>query len=396
MDGRLLKIVGAVFLSFLLLGFLASLWFAKAPNPVNSRALLVMASREIGTAWISGRHPRQEKVVCPQLFTDWPRPPEMLKCNALFLKCLFENRPLKFEGGQVKVQFEQSGLPYKIVSKAHSQSVVPGYALEAWLESGSIRQRIWLEDHCSGVYLPQRIYGYGKSGKTAKFPMGFLWDNFGQHWFIDRRQVTHREVLEWREQTGISLKEPLSEDLKDHYRPVGGLYPQEMRDYCHFRGKQLATAALLDAAFFLPSDLNDSLARPTLRGPYPWTQKRTLKTPSPGLQSCSRIPARDCGEYVSTLREFSASPTWQGSFQALGGLPERVDNFLYPRRNLNLSSHYFSLDSKVHAIAERGHWSGRGFGRSFFSLGTWELPHEVDRLGVGFRCAKQRWGSEKF
>ena len=320
----------------------------------------------------------------------------MLKCNALFLKCLFENRPLEFEGGEVAFKFEQGKLPYKIISKAHAQSVVPGYALEVWLESEESRQRIWLEDHCSGAYLPQRIYGHGKSGKATKSPMRFLWDNFGQHWFIDRRQVTHREVLEWREQTGIRLKEPLSEDLKDHYRPVGSLHPQEMRDYCHFRGKQLASAALLDAAFFLPADLDDPMLRPTLRAPYPWTQKRTFENPVPSLQNCLKIPARDCEDHISASRAFTASPTWSGVFQALGGLPERVDNFLYPRRNLNLSSHYFPLNSKVHAIAERGHWSGRGFGRSFFSLGTWELPSEVEFLKVGFRCVKQRWGSEDF
>ncbi len=384
---KLLKGSAAVFLLVLLCAW--GLWrgtghFAPASMGPEVSKLLIMAAEEVGAAWNSGRHPRQKTAVCPRFFAHWPLPPTVLKCNALFLKCLFEDRPLEFEGGRVAVHFEHGHLPYKIVSKAYSDSVAPGYALEIWLEAKGQRQRIWAEDTCSAVYLPQRLYGYGKNGHR--------WDNFGQHWFVDRHLATHREVGEWHQQTGKKLREPLSRDLRDHYKPVGSLYPDEMRDYCHFRGKQLASAPWLDAAFFLPADLDDPLSSPALRGPYPWTRWRTLVT----VSDCLKIPARECRDKIGVEQRFSASPTWTGAFQALGGLPERVDNPLYPRHNLNLSSFYFSSASKVHAIAERGHWSGRGFQRSAFSLGTWELPEEVKHLRVGFRCMKQRYGSEKF
>ncbi len=395
---------------FILLSLCALTFLSKSGKKAKQKALerkrreaIVLAAKELSRAWVNGRHERDQSLSCPQFFFEWPLPPEALKCNPLFLKCLFEKKPLNLaDGRKVSFLFEQASLPYKIVSKSLSRSLRPGYALEVWIEADGERQRVWLEDTCSSIYLPQRVYGYGKRNKKKE---DFLWDNFDYHWFIDRRQVTHREVLEWLEQTGKRLKEKVSTQLKNHYRPVGSLYPEEMRAYCQFRGKQLAQAHLLDAAFFLPGDIANPLPKIVFRGPYPWRRSRSgsflaqLKSEKEKkieIEHCLKIPGRECQNRLKPFEEFSSSSTWSGVFQALGGLPEFVLNPLHPRRNVNISGYYFPLISSAHEIGQRVYWDGLGFHRSRFSMRTFALPRDVNRVQVGFRCMKKRKGIEKF
>ena len=361
----------------------------------KSQILFRKAAEELGRAWRGGRYGEGKHLECSSFFSPWPQPVEILKCNPLFLKCVFENKPYRGERGErVFFRFKQGPLPYKIISRFLSKDLRPDYALEVWMEIKGAKlqtQRVWLEDICSSRYLPQRVYGYGKKTKRKDF----LWDNFGQHWFIDRRQVTHREIHEWVEQTGRKLREKLSSRLEDHYRSVGSLYPEEMQAYCEFRGKQVAQAHLLDGAFFFPRP-------PSSRGPYPWGKMNfqnflsQLEKGGANLKYCQKIPSRECQNELKSFEGFSSSPTWMGVFQALGGLPEFVKNPLFPRRNINISSFYFPLESPVHEIGNRVHWDGMGFQRFHFSLRTFSLPEEISQLQIGFRCMKKRQGSEKF
>ena len=350
-------------------------------------ALLMTKAQELGLAWTTGRHIKAKALSCPDLFHEWPLPPEILKCNPLFLKCLFR--------GNHSFEFEQKGLPYKIISKSQINFLAPDYALEVWIKIENEKRKVWLEDTCSSIYLPQRIYGYGKRPKKGK---DFFWDNFGFHWFIDRRQVTVREVLEWLEQTGQrALREDsLSRSLQDHYRPATGLYPDEMKAYCRFRGKQLAKAHLLDAAFFLPPDLENPLLPPYLRGAYPWRRRRQLQKIIIGTDSCLNILGKECREKLKIVEAFSSSPTWTGVFQALGGVPEFVQNPIRPKRNINISSYYFSAKSRAHAIGERISWNGRSFDPRHFSFKTLPFPEDVERVHVGFRCARKKDKRERF
>ena len=356
--------------------FVISAW-PKQEEKTRDRAF-IYGARELSHAWVSGRHARSKASLCPHLFFKWPLSPEVLKCNPLFLKCLFENRPLESPVGKISIHFKQKDLPYKIVSKSQLSKVAPGYALEVALESSGGKRIIWLEDTCSSVYLLPRPY---------LLESNLIWDNQNTHWFIDRHQVTNREVLEWIQQTGKKIK--MNFGLEDHYRSSINLRPSQMREYCHFRGKQMVSAPLIDAASMAIEDLKDPFSSLPLGHLKPW---RVF--PKDQRSRCLKIPALECQDKLTALEEFVSAPAWSGIFQVLGGWPERVENPRYPRYNLNISSYYFPFSSNAHNLTKRIYWDGEDHHYTRFSWGTLSLPDHVEKIGVAFRCVRQRYMGE--
>jgi hypothetical protein len=226
---------------------------------------------------------------------------------------------------------------------------------------------IVLTDTCRDTYLPQRVYGYGQSD--------FTWDNFDRQIFIDKFYVTNQQVNEWRVLSGELDKVKTDRRTWPHPALLG---QNDQSAYCQFWGKRVLEAKLFDAATMTPSDLKDPEARRVLRPDTPW-QRDLSKTflgmsrINPDYQltplDCQLAQVQGCSDkYFST-----DSVTWMGINYALGFYPEAFVNRIEPKKNLKLSSKFYSPASEVHVLGKLGFWKGE----------------DDSKLPVAFRCYEE-------
>jgi hypothetical protein len=210
-----------------------------------------------------------------------------------------------------------------------------------------------LTDTCRDVYLPERIYGYGKQD--------FTWDNFDRKIFIDKFYVSNQQTNEWRILTGSADKVVTD---KSKWAHPSLLNLQDQNKYCSFWGKRVLEAKLFDAATMTPSDLKNPLADRVQRPQTPW--QRDIGKTFLGMArinsdyqltplDCQLAQVKGCQEkYFST-----DSVTWMGINYALGFYPESLINFIDPNKNLKLSSKFHPPEASVHELGIRGKWDGK-------------------------------------
>ena len=391
-----------IFIPLLLIPVLGLIWHQLRKTDESTlekkrHQVFLAAAKEINQVWKRGVS--QKEVTCQQYFSEVPAPKEWIRCNPHALICLFENENLKIDSEEVKVSFpKRKKAPYKIIYKSQgSNAFASPYALEVKLGWKSFEETLWLEDQCSFVELPKRIFAQGvfKKGKD------FKWDSFDKRLFIDRHLVTNREVLEWMQQ----VEHPKRASFEKKY-PVDRFFEsssnltlKEMHKFCAFRGKKLVEARVLDAASFYFGEEDYSKGAMIFRGPYPWTKKKKgtfidkyKKDPSqkPSREECLKIPALGCEEL--SLRDiYNSSATYSGIFQVLGGIPEVVRNPLFPKRNLRVSSNFLPMNSSWHELGKRIYWDGQDHAKGRFSWGFRGAGIDVipDFIPVGFRCMKE-------
>ncbi len=214
-------------------------------------------------------------------------------------------------------------------------------------------QALLLADTCRDVYLPERIYGYGKP--KDKKTKGFEWDNFGRRIFIDRFTVSQQQVNEWHLLTGRPEKVEPNPLLWGHPAYLG---KEERREYCHFVGRKPLEAKLFDAATMAPGDLQNPLPTMVLRPSTPW-QRDLSKTflgvarINPDYQltplDCQLAQVKGCKETYFT----TDSATWMGINFGLGFEPEIFENTIEPSQNLKLSSRHLPPASTWHELGVR-------------------------------------------
>lgn len=253
-----------------------------------------------------------------------------------------------------------------------------GYVMDVEiLEVPNLKQRIVLSDSCRDVFLPQRIYGYGKASdlKEKEKENEFVWDNFNRNIFIDRFYVTNRQVNEWR-----LLKGELNKlELNREKWPMPAIISlSDQRSYCRFYGKRLLEAKLFDAASMSPSDIKNPLPDRVFRPDTPWQRdigKSFLGTArvNPDYQltplDCQLAQVKGCPEsYFS-----NDSATWMGFNYSLGFYPESLENFIEPSKNLKTSSKFLPPSSEWHELGKLSSWKGI----------------QLESLPVAFRCYEE-------
>lgn len=233
-----------------------------------------------------------------------------------------------------------------------------GYVVELAVEEiKGLTQPMLLADSCRDTFLPQRIYGYGKTiGKNNE---GFIWDNFERYIFIDKFYVSNRQVNEWRTLTGNLNK--IENDISNWPKPAL-LKLNEQKSYCEFFGKRHLEAKLFDAATMSPADLKNPLPEKVSRPQTPW-QRDLSKTfigmsrINPDYQltplDCQLAQVQGCKETFYT----TDSATWMGIFFALGFYAESFSNFIEPDKNLKLSSNKHAQASPWHELGNLSNWS---------------------------------------
>ncbi len=298
------------------------------------------------------------------------------KCNPHFLKCLAKNN-YRVNNFAIHFPTHQKNLPYQIID---------GRYLWIELKNKEKSKELLLENICRETILDEGDYAIGPQSRND-----FIWNNLGRKIFIDKFQVLNWEIEEWLDQEGKTLSRP--DNLKK-YEVADWLLPEQMQQYCHFRGGQVSMAHVLDAAFFYKTyDRGDTVLH---RSPYPWQPKgrktflKELKKKDFKLEKshCKKIPALECRELLSPEEIYKSSPTWSGVFQALGGHMEYTRNPLRPRRNVNVSSWYFPLNSSWHQVGRRAYWDGKGHALSNFTFSREDPSDKVSTIGVAFRCMR--------
>lgn len=252
-----------------------------------------------------------------------------------------------------------------------------GYIVELIVrEIPGLSQSMILTDSCRDVYLPQRIYGYGKP--KDKMDEGFIWDNFDRHLFLDKFYVTHQQVNEWRLLTGQIDKVIVDRKLWPH---PATLDLADQIKYCGFFGKRVMEAKLFDAATMSPSDTKDPIPEKISRPQTPW--QRDLSKSFLGMARINpdyQLSPLDCQlaqvQGCAADKFFTTdSATWMGFNYALGFYPESLINDVEPSKNLKLSSKFLPPSSEWHELGLRAHWKG--------------LQDESEVPAVAFRCYEE-------
>lgn len=306
------------------------------------------------------------------------------QCNPHFWQCYWEGGVRKKVALEVELfgqTFHVSARPafdsrfYKLFKRSTPGiDLQYGYQVELIVkEIPGLSQPIILSDSCRDTYLPERIYGYSKP--KDKREEGFIWDNFNRDIFVDKFYVTNRQLNEWYLLTGQSAK--VEEDRKKWPRP--GLLPlKEQIAYCHFYGKRLLEAKIFDAATMSPSDLKNTLPERVYRPDTPWQRDLSksflgIARINPDYQltplDCQLAQVQGCQEKLFS----TDSATWMGLHYALGFYPESLQNFIEPKKNIKLSSRFYSPASPWHELGSLSEWNGI----------------QDEKLPVAFRCYEE-------
>jgi hypothetical protein len=349
---------------------------------------LIQNSSEIHKLWIEGEESREWSLIkarCLKYLNITQKFDEsLLRCNPVLLQChaLF-SKNLNYK----LVEFEEvDNMPYRSMTKTNSSySGIRETGVSVTIEDIQSKKRldIFLADQCHEVYLEQRAYAYGepveiKDGEDYRF------DNFNRHIYFDTHLVTNAEVNDWlrfgSSETNRGIKVKSGNDL---FLPAVDLSYSQMENYCSYKGKQIMSAHIFDAATFLPMDLNEKIPKRNLRSPYYWTKKL-----SEYKSDCGLIYSKDCIE-KKQYQLNSIGPTWAGLQDSMGGVFEVLRNPIDPESNLKASSFYFDSKSSWHKLGFRAGWDGNGFDLRDFDFRGLNPFVAIDRFQVGFRCMRE-------
>lgn len=324
---------------------------------------------------------------CPALFESMKQVDrKFLRCNPEYLKCRFKNSFVDFKSER----YPQLG--YLPIYKSLAQnSTYPARGIELTLKIKDQEQKIFLENECRKVYLPQRRYLYLHSDTKQKW----YWDNFNRHIYVDQFMIRNQDIFEWKtvtQQPYTSTDQP--------YAPATNLSLTEMKNYCSFVGSHLLQAHIYDAAAIYPKQPDESKPESITAGPYPWSTKKLSeelfqyqKNPKRPLKVdkvCTHLMSKECALYHQTLFGNQAFSSWSGMNDLMNGVSEVFDNPIEPHRNVAFFDKQLPATSTYFQLGKRIHWDEEDRNeRNFPEL---ETHLEINwPIGLGFRCMTYDW-----
>ncbi|ATH09100.1 hypothetical protein BIY24_14450 [Halobacteriovorax marinus] len=350
-------------------------------------------SKKISQKWEEGATSSEWKDIgkyCPDLQLKDIVDISYSKCNSEFLNCYLENN------SSLGIIKNSKGKYYSVLSRQNSlEENISAFSLRVQVKLDDSVYNIDLEDTCRDTYLPRKSYGY-KTKTSPKRKFDWTWDNFNRNIYVDKFLVTNREVNEWIETLGLNIEKKFPLE-----RPSVFLSLDEMKKYCAFKGKSLASAQVVEAASFYPSGSSDKAGRTLIRYDYPWTRrsgdsflfkmKRDSDLPLTKFD-CEKAYVQDCFEVTPFISHMTKSSSWSGIFQVMGGPFEAYENSLEPKENLRASSFYFPAQSSVHMLGEKLYWDGVAHLDKNIDWKK-EKPSGVDgrSLEIGFRCMRNMY-----
>jgi hypothetical protein len=398
--GYMKKVKTALFTLLLIAGvFGAILAFLRFKNvqkvkQFETQAKSIKELRKISSRllkkWKDGATVKQWKNIqqfCPDLKIKTKVDSSFSRCNATFFNCVLKKEKYKFK------DYGNREL-YKVLSRQNSLEVgIPHFSIRTTIQMHKEEYHLDFEDSCRDVYLPQKNYGYRTEEKKRGRKFTWTWDNFDKNIFIDKFLVTNREVNEW-----IATMKKDIEKFTPPENPSVYLTKDQMKDYCHFKGKTLASAQVLEAASFYPTAGSDLPGGVLLMNDYPWTRRKSesflYRLSKPKFEhvlkkeDCKRAYTRDCFEVMPFVNHKTTSSSWSGIFQTLGGPFEAIVNS-YEKINLRASSFYFEGKTPVHKVGKKLYWDGIAhLDKNIEWKGMKPSGVTGQSLEIGFRCMK--------
>jgi len=314
------------------------------------------------------------------------------KCSITLLECLSHSNGFKKDHGELLIKKEL------VTKTSMDDSNFPfNDSVHLDLSSNEVGLSLFLENSCREIYLPQRMYAL-ENTTSRKYSW---WDNFGRFFFLEKNIVNIGDVRKWLEydteyKQGDEILKSIDSKLSDE-SPALNLKYEEMLRYCSFRGKQLLSTTLFDAASMHPGDFSTDRMKFPLRSIWPWDYKkrtgvvwehRSGKKNEVENDDCRKIFSSECLNKEKKI-DRSGVHTWAGMRSVLGGEFETFRNPVYPKRNLKVSSKYYKMTSKWHELGSRAYWDGNGFSIHNFNFRFEDPSEKFNNFGVAFRCARE-------
>jgi hypothetical protein len=340
----------------------------------------VRQSSEIHRIWWEGEESVEWPIVKEQCLKKYyineAFDESLLRCNPLLIFCVDEfYKKKKFNLNKRETVF---------LSRVNSNLIgidQGGYHFQ--LSNHKNKLNVLLKENCHESYLDQRIYGYSEQPQKTEGE-DYRFDNFDQIIYVDKHLVTNFDVNQWI----LSLKNESTKEISikagnDLFLPATELTLKKMENYCQFKGKELLSAQIFDAATFLPNDLEDKTPKNNNRSPYFWSKNNNEK-----VDRCDYVFSKEC-LLKQKYRTNIVTPTWAGLFDSMGGVLEAFNNPIDSEKNLKVSSFYLPNNSKWHRLGKRSHWDGEGFSIRNFSFENVDLDKNINKFQVGFRCMRR-------
>ncbi len=353
---------------------------------------LLEGAKRLSRAWREGDSEglwKTNQLKCPNaLGQAFVIGSDYLKCNPRYILCLMESKGLKIDldGEEREVILQEADYHLITPANANVRNLArASYLFELRLSRSNKSLPLLLEEDCREVFLPERIYKY----------KNFIWDNYHANIFVDQYPVTFLEVADWLrfspEEKNEKIELPKIQAELSHY--AYGLNLEQMKSYCAFKGKQLMSSEVYDAASFYPADLNNPQEELIVNAPYSWTRKKKI-TNEEAL--CSKIYSEECLTKAPLVPLSNEAATWSGMFLSLGGPLEALYNPVDPEQNLKASSFYFPFNSSWQQLGARAHWEGEETRERDFDWGKKQpRPKVLDGYQIGFRCMRTVYHHER-
>lgn len=360
----------------------------------SSKAFIEFA-KKADQMWREGRSLEQKSEAQKLCLKQWEGKnydESFLQCNPEYFSCLM-GEMASFELNKVKIK--KSKKDFKMLANKDLLNSEGGveylFIFDVEYEGQKIERPLYLLDTCKETYLPQRLYGMN-SREQAKV---WEWDNFNRHFFIDRHQVTIAEVKRWKKYFNKNIKIPKGDD----FQAATFLTKNQMHEYCFDYGKEVLTSMVYDAAVFHPGDYDNPRSPFLNRSRFPWSRsniqsfifkKWKNRSKLMNKEECQKVYSKECSAVTPYKHHSTLSNSWTGIYDVMGGVFEYVNNTIDPKKNLILSSQFFSILSRVHEVGIRGYWTGDFFDFSQFDFGKYrEDIEDQNDLPVAFRCMRR-------
>lgn len=341
---------------------------------------IARAASELVALWRTG-DPAMLAPYCRDMFDpSIVYPPHYFRCNPDYMKCLLSQRP---KLGDVEVRW------HRIVAAKSGRE----WSLSLKLTRAKHTQILTLGDSCSSIELPKRRYSFKTKSEDIR------WDNFDRDIFIDRTPVNWRDVIEWAKVQNITLLNVKTTDIdvSKRHTSAQGLNLDEMKRYCAYRGKKLASLPVFEAASYHPRDSKVIRPNRVVRTPYPWSiyrksiflyQARKNRWRA-NYEDCRKAYVAECAGIKPIEKMNDLIPTWSGLIDTIGGVPEVFSNPYDPDMNFFPSSAQMPAASPWHELGKYIAWDGLGFSPSDFN--GFKDDQDINfPVMPGFRCMEER------
>lgn len=315
---------------------------------------------------------------CPEFNNLKIRPTkELLACRSTPFKCFYKNRKNKVVTNKVPIAYKVS-FPKENVDQENY------WSLPFDLTINKEKKRFYLSDKCLTADIPDQVYNHGRFIVQKNF-----WRPGDVNYWVDKYLVRNIDILYWAQQTGNKVKF----NKNGLFAAATFNSSKPMKNFCQYRKSVVLNTMLADAVTYYGVDDKRAVIMNKNQSPYPFSVRKQNVSHAKMLKNSNyQIKEEDCQKIFTSEcidLNFKASPAeslgWSGVGELLGGPLEFVVNHFNPRRNLMLSSKYFSLSSRVHKAAERGYWSELGATENDFSFFV-ESPRYDGEYEVSFRC----------